>query len=95
MFPREIRRERDVVFDAGRERVVGRSAVYYRDLLLREDTNAAIDPERAAAVLGEAVRPLAAEIFAANEPAATFLARVALLRQAMPEHPWPLFRPRL
>ncbi len=39
--------------------------------------------------MAEALRPRAAEIFAADESAHTWLARLALLRQAMPEHPWP------
>ncbi len=40
LFPEAIRRERGAVFDAERRRVVGRSATYYRDLLLREDASA-------------------------------------------------------
>jgi len=35
--------------------VVGRGATYYRDLPLREDADAAVDPEQAAAALVEAV----------------------------------------
>jgi ATP-dependent helicase HrpB len=89
LFPESIRRERSVVFDSQRQRVVGVNAVYYRDLLLREDRNAPVDPEQAQRVLAEALRPRAAEIFAADEAAANWLARLALLRQAMPEHPWP------
>jgi ATP-dependent helicase HrpB len=89
LFPDSIRRERGVIFDEDRKRVVGFTAVYYRDLLLREDRNAAVDPEQAARVLGEALRPKAVEFFAANEAANNWLRRLALLRQAMPEHPWP------
>ncbi|HWE03428.1 MAG TPA: ATP-dependent helicase HrpB [Tepidisphaeraceae bacterium] len=89
LFPASIRRERGVVFDEGRGRVIGFTAVYYRDLLLREDRNAAVDPEQAARVLGEALRPRAVEFFTSDEGANTWLKRLALLRQAMPEHPWP------
>jgi len=89
LFPQSIRRERSVVFDSQRERVVGVDAVYYRDLLLREDRNAPIDPDQAAAVLAEAIRPRALELFNADESARNWLNRLAFLRQAMPEHPWP------
>jgi ATP-dependent helicase HrpB len=89
LFPDSIRREKGAVFDEQRERVVGFTAVYYRDLLLREDRNAAVDPEQASRVLAEALRPRSAAIFAADELAAGWLARLALLRRAMPEHPWP------
>ena len=65
----------------------------YRDLVLREDKDAAVDHVQAAAVLAAATRPLAAELFAADESAAALLARVALLRKWMPEHPWPAFDP--
>ena len=90
MFPQEIRRERSIVFDPQRERVVGRGVVYYRDLPLREDGDAAIDPAQASKVLAEALRPRIAEFFA-DETVQNFLARVALLRTHMPEHPFPRF----
>ena len=79
------------MFDADRGRVVGRTSVSYRDLLLHEDRNAAVDAGLAGQALAEAVRPQAGEIFRANEDAATILARLHLLREKMPEHPWPLF----
>jgi ATP-dependent helicase HrpB len=91
LFPQSIRRERVVEYDPQRERVVGVARTYYLDLLLREDANVAVDPEAAAAALAEALRPRAAELFAAGEAAANLLARVALLRRHMPEHPWPAF----
>jgi ATP-dependent helicase HrpB len=91
LFPQEIRRERDVIYDADRDRVVGRALLWYRDLLLHEDCNAGIDAELAARALAEAIRPQAAAIFQSSETAAALLARVAFLRQHMPEHPWPKF----
>jgi ATP-dependent helicase HrpB len=90
MFPQEIRRERNVVFDEQRQRVVARGEVSYRDLPLREDADAAIDPEQASAVLSEALGRRAAEFFA-DDAARNFLARVALLRHHMPEQPFPKF----
>ena len=89
LFPGQIRRERVTVYDASRDRVVGRGQTWYRDLLLREDDNAALDPQRAAIVLAEAVKPQVVEIFDSDEAARQWLARLALLRKHMPEHPWP------
>lgn len=89
LFPQSIRRERSVLFDSQRERVVGVDAVCYRDLLLHEDRNAPIDPDQAAVVLADAIRPRALELFNADESARNWLNRLAFLRQAMPEHPWP------
>jgi ATP-dependent helicase HrpB len=91
LFPQEIRREQAAVFDPQRERVLGVTRTWYRDLLLRETTGAAVDPEAGAAALAEAVRPRVAEFFSADEGAAKLLARVDLLRRHMPEHPWPAF----
>jgi ATP-dependent helicase HrpB len=90
MFPQEIRRERNLVFDEQRQRVVARGVVYYRDLPLREDKDAAVDPEQASRVLAESLSGRAAEFFA-DEAVQNFLARVALLRQHMPEQPFPKF----
>ena len=93
LFLRAIRRERTVLYDEERDRVVGRGAIYYRDLLLREDSDAPVDPEQAARVLAEAARPRAAAIFESNEEAREWIARLALLRKHMPEHPWPGMTP--
>lgn len=89
MFPAQVRREREFVFDESRGRVVGRAQTFYRDLLLREDKDAPVDPARAAEVLADIWRKRAPEIFRADESAAAVLTRVALLREKMPEHPWP------
>jgi ATP-dependent helicase HrpB len=94
MFPQEIRREKGVVYDPARQRVVGRMALSYRDLLLHEDQNAAMDPDLAARALADAVRPQAGALFRADDAASTLLARVSLLREKMPEHPWPAFDDR-
>ena len=91
IFPGEIHRERGVLYDAMRERVVGRASVSYRDLTLRADDHASIDPELATIALAEAARPLAVELFRENDAAVNLLARLAMLREKMPEHPWPAF----
>jgi ATP-dependent helicase HrpB len=93
LFPQEIRRERTLIFDDQRQRVVGRGTVAYRDLVLREDRDAPVDPDLAGPVLAKALAPIAEERLMKNEPAAAFLARVDLLRRTMPEHPWPTFDP--
>jgi ATP-dependent helicase HrpB len=89
MFPESIERERSTIFDARRQRVVGSGVVRYRDLVLSEDADARIDPGEAGQALAAALRPRAVEIFQGDERAKTFLARVALLRQWMPEHGFP------
>jgi ATP-dependent helicase HrpB len=88
-YPQTIRREREVVFDEGRHRVVGRGRVWYRDLLLREDQDAPVEPARAGEVLAEALRPHAKEIFEADESAADWLARLRFVQTHLPEHAWP------
>ncbi len=89
LFPASIRRERSLVFDADRQRVVGRGATWYRDLLLREDSDAPVDPDLAGPVLADALRPQAESIFASDPESSAWVARVKLLRVAMSEHPWP------
>jgi ATP-dependent helicase HrpB len=91
MFPQEIRRETSVIYDASRDRVVGRASIYYRDLLLHEDSNVAINLELAKEALGNVARGQATEIFQSHDAAAAILARVQFLRAVMPEHPWPDF----
>ncbi|MEI8195393.1 MAG: ATP-dependent helicase C-terminal domain-containing protein, partial [Phycisphaerae bacterium] len=96
LFPQQIRRINDVTYDAAADRVIPRLQVLYRDLLLEEDRHGRLDPQLAAAALIAAARPRIVEIFATHKTggaggAGNLLARVALLRKAMPEHtpPWP------
>jgi ATP-dependent helicase HrpB len=89
MFAGQIRRERAVMYDEERERVVGVARVWYRDLLLREDKDAPVEAGQAAEALREVVRRRAGEIFRGDEEASTVLLRVVLLRERMPEQHWP------
>jgi ATP-dependent helicase HrpB len=89
LFPQQIRRERGVVYDAQRDRVVGRGATYYRDLPLREDADAAVDSQLATEALVEAVRPNILEFFESDKEASEWLARLSLLQKYMPEQDWP------
>jgi ATP-dependent helicase HrpB len=91
LFPTFITRERATVFDEERQRVVGRGFVRYRDLVLSEDNDAAVDPREAGKTLAAALRPRAREIFGGDERALNLLARINLLQRFMPEHPWPSF----
>ena len=91
LFPQSLRRERSVRFDEERQRAVGVTALWYRDLLLREDRNAKVDAGEASGALAEAVRGRAAGIVDGNASAAAWLARVEFLRQAIPELDWPVF----
>ena len=91
LFPQFITRERTTLFDEERQRVVGRGIVRYRDLVLSEESDAAVDPCDADKTLAAALRPRAREIFSGDERAANLLTRISLLRRYMPEHPWPIF----
>jgi ATP-dependent helicase HrpB len=57
----------------------------YRDLALREDPGAPLDAASIAAALAEHLRPLAPSLVRSDPAAASWLARLALLRNAMPE----------
>jgi len=89
LFPGAVRRDRSVRFDEARRRAIGVSTVAYRDLILREDGNAPIEPEAAARVLAEALGPRGRSLFEADEAAASWLARLDLARRWMPEAGWP------
>ena len=93
LFPDSIRKERGVEFDPQKQRVIGFSRMWYRDLLLEDDRNASVDPVAGGTALAQAIRTRAWEIFATDESSATLLLRIAMLRQHMPEHPWPAFDP--
>ncbi len=91
MFPQEIKEVREAVFDSQRQRVLGRTVLYYRDLMLRQQSDGAVDADEAGQVLAEALRPIAGDMFRGDEKARALLARIAVLQKAMPEHPWPVF----
>jgi ATP-dependent helicase HrpB len=91
MFPASVRKERGVEFDPQKNRVIGFVRTWYRDLLLEDDRNAAVDPVAGGQALAAALRGRAQDIFQADESATHLMLRVAMLRQQMPEHGWPDF----
>lgn len=91
LFPYVVRTERSAEFDPQRQRVVGVNRVWYRDLLLREQHGVAVDDATAGAVLAEAIRPMAREIFESDQAASAWLRRVGFLRRHLPDEDWPAF----
>ena len=90
-FPAAIRRELMTYYDESRGRVVCARRLWYHDLLLREDASAIVDAAEAGRVLAQALRPQAAGLVRASPQAATWLSRLALVTQAVPELSWPEF----
>jgi ATP-dependent helicase HrpB len=89
--PGSLRRVKSTVFDPARRRVVGVSQVWYEDLLLREDVTSDRDPPGAARVLAEELRRRGWDPARQDPKVAEWLARVGLLRRAIPELGWPAF----
>jgi ATP-dependent helicase HrpB len=89
LTPELLRRERAMDFDPARERVVGVSRLWYQDLLVKEDANQPVTPSAASNVLAAALRPRARDIFLDDPAAATWLARYAFVKGALPELGWP------
>ncbi|HWB55246.1 MAG TPA: helicase-related protein, partial [Tepidisphaeraceae bacterium] len=89
LFPQSLESKNKLVFDSQRRKVIERKQVCYRDLAIEESEFAPSDLCAAGLVLGKALRPNAAAYFENDEAARQWLARLALLRQHMPEHPWP------
>jgi ATP-dependent helicase HrpB len=90
-FPDALRRERSVQFDEGRGRVVGVSTLSYRDLTLREDRSAPVDPTLAGQELARVLSARGRDVFEKDEAAGLWLARFDLASRALPELDWPRF----
>ncbi len=91
LFPASVRDLREAVYDEERQRVVGVTSTWYRDLLLHEEKDAQVSAIIAGKALGDALRKRGKEIFYEDEAATRLLARLDLLRRAMPEQAWPVF----
>jgi len=90
LFPQSIRRENVAEFDEQRGKVIGVRRTLYRNLPLREDIDGAVDDEAAARALADILRPRAAALLREDEHLAPLVARLQLLAEHMPEHPWPM-----
>jgi ATP-dependent helicase HrpB len=95
LFPQHLRSERETRFDDSRQRVISTTLLWYHDLLLREDVNSAVDREEAGRVLAWALQPRANGFFRDHPQTSRWLARVALLQEAVPELNWPDFDDQL
>ncbi len=80
-FPGQVRREKSVVYDEQRDRVLGLHRLYYRDLLLREEPGTAVDPRQAGEALMAVAGPQAEAIFRADPAAEQLLNRMNFLRR--------------
>jgi ATP-dependent helicase HrpB len=89
LFPESLRRDRSVEFDQERQRAVGVTSLWYRDLRLREDRNAKVDASEASEALAATLAERAGEFVRADEHAAAWLVRLEFLRRVMPESGWP------
>jgi ATP-dependent helicase HrpB len=90
-FPDRIEERTRTFYDATAGRVRATASVHYRDLPLEEPRDRRPEPEEAARLLAEAVRPRAEEILLGNEAAAAFLRRARALGEWMPELGLPAF----
>jgi ATP-dependent helicase HrpB len=95
LFPQSIRKVREATFDAHRQRVVGRAATYYLDLLIREELTGDVDPAAGAAALFDALRPRIHDLIASQEQLASLYKRVDMLEGALPSHLWPAKTPKV
>lgn len=90
-FRTSVRESIRTSFDPEAGKVRSAATTMYRDLPLEDPREVRPPPEEAERLLAEAARERAAEIFAADERAARFLARVRSLRAWMPELALPGF----
>jgi ATP-dependent helicase HrpB len=89
--PEAVRRVKTTAFDPSRRRVVGLVQLWYEDLLVREDVTSDLDATEAGRMLAEELRRRGSLRVLENLQVAGWLARVDLLRRAIPELGWPEF----
>jgi ATP-dependent helicase HrpB len=82
LFPQSIRRIQAAVYDESRSKVVGLNQTFYRDLLLQESRDSAIDPDAATKALADALRSRARELVSEDEHLAALMARMDFLKHA-------------
>ncbi len=89
LFPNEIHTETALHYDADKEKVIAATRRYFHDLLLEENAHGHVDPPKSGPILAQALAPRPRDLFEKNPAAASLIARVALLRHAIPETNWP------
>jgi HrpA-like RNA helicase len=89
LFPQSVSRQTSAEFDESRGKVVGVRRTMYLDLPLREDVDATVSDEDAARVLAGVIRPRLAALLHDDERLAPLVARLQLMREHLPDHPWP------
>jgi ATP-dependent helicase HrpB len=85
VFPGSVTRERVVALDEGRGRILGRSVVRYRDLVLEEAIRGDATRAEVAAVLAEAAARDARGLLGPRPDVDALVARLHFLACAMPE----------
>jgi ATP-dependent helicase HrpB len=91
LFPDRMRREQQTRYDEPRGRVIAASQLWYDDLLLREDSTAVTNLADAGLVLAEALESHAPALVRSQPQAAHWLARLDLVKRALPEMGWTEF----
>ena len=90
LFPQSVRRVQSAAFDESRGKVVGLRQTFYRDLLLDETRDAAVDPVQAGEALARALRSRADAFVVEDEQLGSLWIRLAMLDHKLPAH----LRPR-
>jgi ATP-dependent helicase HrpB len=88
-FPDLVHTDRELIYDEATRRVITRATTRFIDLAVKTHTDSNVEPHLAGPILAAALRPTASSLFADDESSASLIARIAFLREHMPEHPWP------
>ena len=91
LFPDQLHTNSALHYDEAKQKVVAMTTRLFNDLVLTEDPHGQVNPDKAGPVLAAALAPQARQLFEQNDAANRLLARVALVRKAMPETAWPPF----
>ncbi len=89
VFPGTVATVREVAYDAASARVVARTVVRYRDLVLAERVRGDVDPAEAAAVLAAVVAADPLGVLGPRDDVAALVARLHFLARAIPELGFP------
>lgn len=84
VFPGAFARRASCVYDAGKDKVVGRVQTVFHDLVIEETDDARVEDEAAAEALAAAALPRLQELIARDEHAAALLGRVKLAEKHVP-----------